>query len=191
MDAVQFLSAAQIERELLDRGVRMGMDRMAGTIALRRMRLAGLAQAGAAQGPAKAELTVSELTAHALREPVSHRAYTVLEVHTKGGLTGYGECSAASDEAMAAAREAATGHAATRYEVIGRQLAAYPAMQAGVMACRRGSTLPASMPRRRSINCSAAPRGIKRGRSRHWPERTMRNLRLPCCGRATPAIALS
>jgi galactonate dehydratase len=47
-------------------------------------------------------------------------------------LTGYGECSAASGEAMAAARQAAIGHAATGYEVIGRELAAYPAMQAGV-----------------------------------------------------------
>jgi galactonate dehydratase len=106
---------------------------MTGTIALRRMRLAGLAQAGSAAGGAvKAELTISDLTAHALREPVSHRAYTVIEVRTKGGLIGYGECPAASDEAMGIARQSAVGQAATGYEVIGRQLAAYPAMQAGV-----------------------------------------------------------
>src|SRR6267378_2418537 len=66
---------------------------MPGNTQLRRMRLAALAQAGAGDSPAgKPELTIDNLTAHALQEPDSRRTYTVLEVRTKGGLTGYGEC---------------------------------------------------------------------------------------------------
>ena len=81
----------------------------------------------------KPELAVSELRAYALREPVSRRAYTVLEVRTQGGLAGYGECTAASPESMALAKQAAAGQPATSYEVIGRRLAPYPGMQAAVV----------------------------------------------------------
>ena len=70
---------------------------MTGNMALRRMRLGALAQAGASSaGAGKAELAVSEVKAYALREPVSRRGYTVVEVRTKGGLTGYGECPSAA-----------------------------------------------------------------------------------------------
>jgi galactonate dehydratase len=97
------------------------------------MRLGALAQAGASTaGAGRTELAVSEIKAYPLREPVSRRAYTVLEVQTKGGLTGYGECAAAAPEALALAKQAAVGQAATSYEVVGRQLAANPGMQAAV-----------------------------------------------------------
>jgi galactonate dehydratase len=106
---------------------------MTGNMALRRMRLGALAQASASTtGAGRAELLVSEIKAYPLREPVSRRAYAVLEVQTKGGLTGYGECPAAAPEALALAKQAAVGQAATSYEVIGRQLAANPGMQAAV-----------------------------------------------------------
>src|SRR6266853_4680835 len=81
----------------------------------------------------KPDLSVTELKAYALREPVSRRAYTILEARTRGGLTGYGECSAATPEALAQARQSTTGQPATSYEVISRQLSAYPAMQAAVV----------------------------------------------------------
>src|SRR6266851_1656831 len=81
----------------------------------------------------KPDLSVTELKAYALREPVSRRAYTILEARTKGGLTGYGECSAATPEALAQARQSTTGQPATSYEVISRQLSPYPAMQAAVV----------------------------------------------------------
>src|SRR5262245_6017166 len=101
---------------------------------LRRMRLSALAQVGAGDSPAtKPELTVGDIRAYPLREPVSRRAYTALEVRTKGGLTGYGECPAAPAEALALAKQATLGHAATSYEVISRQLAAHPGMQAAVV----------------------------------------------------------
>src|SRR5437870_3681151 len=102
-------------------------------IPVRRMRLAALAQAGrGATGDSPAiqpELAISDLKAYPLREPVSRRSYTVIEVRTKGGLTGYGECSAATSDALALAGQTALGQAATSYEVIGRHLAAYPGMQ--------------------------------------------------------------
>jgi galactonate dehydratase len=79
------------------------------------------------------DLIVGEIKAYPLREPVSRRAYAVVEVQTKGGLTGYGECSAAAPESLALARQAALGQAATSYEVIARQLAANPGMQAAVV----------------------------------------------------------
>src|SRR5215468_1274862 len=80
-----------------------------------------------------AELTVSDIKAHPLREPVSHRAYTVLEVRTKGGLTGYGECAAVTAESLALAVQAAADQPATSYEVIARKLAEYPGAQAAVV----------------------------------------------------------
>src|SRR5262249_23138495 len=100
---------------------------------LRRMRLASFAQAAPPAGAAKPELTVSELKAYPLREPVSRRAYTVLEIRTRGGLTGYGECAAATEPVLEAARQAVTGQPATSYEVISRRLAESPAMQAAVV----------------------------------------------------------
>src|SRR5712692_4713980 len=81
----------------------------------------------------KPDLSVAELKAYALREPISRRAYTILEARTKGGLTGYGECSVAPPEALAQAKQSALGQPATSYEVISRQLGAYPGMQAAVV----------------------------------------------------------
>src|SRR5262249_28471135 len=81
----------------------------------------------------KPELTIGDISAHALREPVSRRTYTVLEVHTKGGLTGYGECPSAPSGALALAKQTTLGQAVTSYEVISRQLSAQPEMQAAVV----------------------------------------------------------
>src|SRR5437764_682179 len=79
------------------------------------------------------DLAVSTLKTYALREPVSRRAYTVLEVQTKAGLTGYGECGAASPEAIAEAQRQVINQQATSYEVISRNLATNPGMQAAVV----------------------------------------------------------
>ena len=107
---------------------------MPGILQTRRMRLAAMAQGGAGNSPgAKPELVISDLKAYPLREPVSRRSYTVLEVQTKGGLTGYGECSAAPADALALAKQTALGQAATSYEVISRQLAGSAGMQAAVV----------------------------------------------------------
>lgn len=101
---------------------------------LRRMRLSGLAQAGSRAPGGPAELTVSEWKTFALREPISRRSYTIVEIRTKGGLSGYGECaSPISPESLQAAIPVVIGQQATSYEVIGRQLATYPGLQAGVV----------------------------------------------------------
>jgi galactonate dehydratase len=99
----------------------------------RRLRLSTQALAAAGPGDAPAQLTIAALKTYALREPVSHRAYTILEASTKTGLLGYGECAGASADALAEARRSVIGHAATSYEVISRKLAAYPGMQAAAV----------------------------------------------------------
>ena len=102
---------------------------------LRRMRLSALAQAVAPPSAASGgELAVAGMEAHPLREPVSLRAYTVLELRASNGLTGYGECpGAVSPESLMAAVKAAQGRPATSYEAISRELASSPALQAGVV----------------------------------------------------------
>src|ERR1700680_2499104 len=82
--------------------------------------------------PGNIELAISEIKAYALREPVSRRGYTVVEVQTKGGLTGYGECAAAGPEALGLARQTAGGQLGTSYEGIGGQMATNAGMQAAV-----------------------------------------------------------
>jgi galactonate dehydratase len=102
------------------------------TVALRRLRLAAQVNVAVRSPAPKPELTVAEIKAYTLREPVSRRAFTILEIKTKAGLTGFGECPPPPPEALVLAKQAATGLPATAYEVIGRQLAAYPGMQAAV-----------------------------------------------------------
>ena len=88
---------------------------------------------GASWASVKPELAVAGIKVRmALREPVSRRAFTVLEIKTKSGLIGYGECPSAPDESLAVAKQVTLGLAATSYEVIGQKLAAYPGMQAAV-----------------------------------------------------------
>src|SRR5258706_6571238 len=79
---------------------------MPGNTQLRRMRLAALAQAADSSRPANTDLAVSELRAYAIQEPVSRRSYTVLEVRTKSGVTGYGESPAGRSGAPGAAKPA-------------------------------------------------------------------------------------
>lgn len=85
---------------------------------LRRARLSAFAPQAAAAPPAGGPLAIADVRAFPLREPVSKRSYTVLRVSTRGGLTGYGECAAASPAELDAAREALRGSAATAYEAI-------------------------------------------------------------------------
>ena len=92
-------------------------------IALRRARLAALQASAAGAPPREQGLEVSELTAFPVREPVSRRAYSIVRLRTRGGLTGYGECPGATPAEIARAVEAIRGAAATSYEVLARRLA--------------------------------------------------------------------
>jgi galactonate dehydratase len=75
---------------------------------------------------------ISILRGFPLREPVSGRRYTVLQLRTESGLQGYGECAAASPAELAQARRIVLGKPATAFEVIRPHLAALPALQAAV-----------------------------------------------------------
>lgn len=79
-----------------------------------------------------ADAQIAELRAYPLREPVSGRRYTVIRLHTRSGLRGYGECTAASAAELAQATTIVAGKPATAFEVIRPQLAGLPALQAAV-----------------------------------------------------------
>jgi galactonate dehydratase len=108
---------------------------MPGNVALRRTRLAALtaAQAAAAAVPARdAGLEISELNAFPVREPVSRRAYSIVRLRTRGGLTGYGECPGATSADIGRAGETIRGAPATSYEVLARRLAGLGSLGAAV-----------------------------------------------------------
>ena len=72
----------------------------------RRKRLAGMvaAQAPAAMSNASGKLQVTDVRLFTLREPVSRRSYSVVEVRTTGGLVGYGEGPPAAATSCSAPR---------------------------------------------------------------------------------------
>jgi len=73
------------------------------------------AQTAAALPAPERKLEVTSIDAFPLREPVSGATYTVLRIATRAGLVGYGECSQASSEDLAAARRFWIGRPATTY----------------------------------------------------------------------------
>ena len=77
-------------------------------------------------------LAIVSLRAFLVREPVSHRSYTVVKLSTRDGFIGYGECGAASAGDIANAAAVVQGKPATAIEVIRTQLAPVAKMQAAV-----------------------------------------------------------
>jgi len=77
-------------------------------------------------------LAVVSLRVFPVREPVSHRSYTVVKLTTRSGISGYGECGAASAADVAKATAVVQGKPATAVEVIRTQLAPVANMQAAV-----------------------------------------------------------
>jgi galactonate dehydratase len=65
-----------------------------------------------------AELDITGLRAWLLREPVSRRTYTVVQLSTKSGLRGYGECDEASDADLEIAKRLVMGRPATAHETV-------------------------------------------------------------------------
>src|SRR5712691_7653793 len=82
--------------------------------------------------PADTGLEITNLTTYPLREPVSRRAYTVVKIETRSGLRGYGECGVLSAVGVTRAKQIVGGQQASGYEVIRRQLAALPGLQAAI-----------------------------------------------------------
>lgn len=91
---------------------------MPNTIGLRRAKLAAFAPQIAATGPSTPRREISGLDAYRLREPASGRSYTVLQLHTRGGLEGYGECSEASPAQVKELLRAVRGRDATQFEIL-------------------------------------------------------------------------
>lgn len=71
-----------------------------------------------------AELDITDLRAWHLREPVSRRGYTVLQLSTKSGLSGYGECREALGADLETAKRLVLGRPATSYEAVQHDLGA-------------------------------------------------------------------
>src|SRR5262245_2548995 len=78
------------------------------------------------------DLVVTAIATYPLREPVSGRRYTAIRVQTESGLTGFGECGLVSGEDLAKAKSVVVGKPATACEIVRRQLATVPNLQAAV-----------------------------------------------------------
>jgi galactonate dehydratase len=95
--------------------------------------LAAVLGAQAAVGPRDPEgLSIADLRATRVREPVSRRSYTVVRVETRSGLIGFGECRAVAETDLERARAIVVGRAATAYEVLSRAVAGLGAVEAAI-----------------------------------------------------------
>src|SRR5436309_6279334 len=77
-------------------------------------------------------LEIVQFHAWRLKEPVSGRRYTVIELQSRSGDAGYGEGGPATAAEIAEARAATTRRRATEWEFIRARLAQAPAMEAAV-----------------------------------------------------------
>jgi galactonate dehydratase len=77
-------------------------------------------------------LEIAQFQAWRLKEPVSGRRYTVVELQARSGETGYGEGGPVPAAEIVEARAAIQGRRATESEFVRARLAAIPAMEAAV-----------------------------------------------------------
>ena len=77
-------------------------------------------------------LTVTNLRAWRIREPVSSRRYTIIKLDSRGGASGYGEGGSAVAADIREAKSAVLGRRATDAEFLRHRLAGVPAMEAAV-----------------------------------------------------------
>jgi galactonate dehydratase len=106
---------------------------MPNNMQVRRLRLATTSQAvrGAARG-ADNDFEIRDVRAWTLREPVSKRAYTVIRIQTRSGMTGYGECAALPAAELEGATKAMVGKPVTAFEVTAPLLAGFPTARAAL-----------------------------------------------------------
>jgi galactonate dehydratase len=88
-------------------------------------------QASAATGSDPHQVT--DFNVFPLREPVSKRAYTLIRLRTRSGLTGYGECAGVTAAELDKARRAVLGQPATSFGVITTQTSLDGAITAAMM----------------------------------------------------------
>jgi galactonate dehydratase len=77
-------------------------------------------------------LSIAQVRAWRLKEPVSSRRYTVVKLQSQSGDTGYGEGGPATAAEIAEAKTAVTGRRATESEFIRARLKTIPAMEAAI-----------------------------------------------------------
>jgi galactonate dehydratase len=77
-------------------------------------------------------LEIAQFQAWRLKEPVSGRRYTVVELQSRSGETGYGEGGPVPAAEIVEARAAIQGRRATESEFVRARLAGIPAMEAAV-----------------------------------------------------------
>ena len=67
---------------------------MSSILTRKRLRLAALAAFPPQRPARRPDVAISDLSAHAVREPSGGRTYVVVRVKTDSGVTGYGPCPA-------------------------------------------------------------------------------------------------
>lgn len=77
-------------------------------------------------------LAIQQFRAWRMKEPVSGRRYTVVELRSQDGSSGYGEGGPAPGAQIAEARTIMTGRRAHEFEFVRARLAALPQMEAAV-----------------------------------------------------------
>jgi len=77
-------------------------------------------------------LEIVQFHAWRMKEPVSGRRYTVVEIQSRSGDAGYGEGGPATAAEIVEARAATSGRRVTEWESIRARLAQMPAMEAAV-----------------------------------------------------------
>lgn len=78
------------------------------------------------------DLSISDVRAWTLGEPVSKRSYSVVKIQTKSGISGFGECAPLTSDEFLGAKKAITGMPATSTEAASIALSRYPAARAAL-----------------------------------------------------------
>ncbi|MEJ7608889.1 MAG: hypothetical protein WKF37_22105 [Bryobacteraceae bacterium] len=76
---------------------------------------------------------IADMQVYPVREPVSGRAYTIVRLRTKSGLTGWGESGRVSALEIEKARAAVTGKAATAYAITSSGTSLDPALNSAML----------------------------------------------------------
>jgi len=77
-------------------------------------------------------MEIVDLKSWTLREPVSKRAYSVVKIQTRSGISGFGECAPLTGVEIAGAKKVVIGRPATALEVCAALLADFPLARAGL-----------------------------------------------------------
>lgn len=85
-----------------------------------------------AGSPRRGRDWVREIRTSTVREPVSHRTYSVIRLQTSSGIVGYGECAAIPQSELEAAAEAVVDQPPAAIEPVRARLAAHPRVCAAV-----------------------------------------------------------